>query len=104
MLKLTRLNNRAVAINPDHISWVESTPDTTLFLINGEKLIVRETLEELIEAMLRYRRAVRCAEPSRGSLGPPEGDPPRFESVTPSHSTTHSRVSAFPHHPRGGGR
>ena len=29
MLKLTRLNNQTVAINPDHISWIEATPDTS---------------------------------------------------------------------------
>jgi flagellar protein FlbD len=74
MLKLTRLNNHVVAINPDHIGWVDSTPDTTLFLIGGEKIIVRETLAELIAAVIDFRRTIRGADVEGG----PVGDPPRF--------------------------
>lgn len=59
MLKLTRLNRQLVAVNPDHISWADASPDTTLFMIGGEKLIVRETLDELIEAIIEFRRLVR---------------------------------------------
>jgi flagellar protein FlbD len=77
MLKLTRLNHHVVAINPDHISWIEATPDTTLSLFNGEKLIVRETLDELIDEVVRFRRRVRMVEPTGEPLGPREGDPPR---------------------------
>jgi flagellar protein FlbD len=77
MLKLTRLNHHTIAINPDHISWVEATPDTTLFLINGEKLLVRETLDELMHAVIEYRRLVRMVDPAGEPLGPVEGDPPR---------------------------
>lgn len=82
MLKLTRLNNHTVAINPDHISWVESTPDTTLSLINGEKLMVREPLDVLIQAVIQYRRLVRMVEPEGAILGPVEGDPPRVGGFT----------------------
>jgi flagellar protein FlbD len=75
MLKLTRLNNHIVAINPDHIGWVDSTPDTTLFLIGGEKIIVRETLDELISAVIDFRRTIRGGADFDGG---PIGDPPRF--------------------------
>ena len=36
-------------MNPDHIYAVEASPDTTLRLVNGETIIVRETLDELID-------------------------------------------------------
>lgn len=49
MLKLTRLDHRTVAINPDHIAWVEANPDTTLCLLGDRKIIVREPLDEVIE-------------------------------------------------------
>lgn len=85
MLKLTRLNHHTIAINPDHISWVEATPDTTLFLINGEKLLVRESLDDLMHAVIEYRRLVRMVEPAGAPLGPVEGDPPRLgDSRRPS--------------------
>lgn len=61
MLKLTRLNRAPVAVNPDHISWIDVVPDTTLCLVGGEKLIVRETIDELIEQLVEYRRLIRAA-------------------------------------------
>jgi|SRR5580698_696792 flagellar protein FlbD len=76
MLKLTRLNNHVVAINPDHIGWVDATPDTTLFLIGGEKIIVRETLDELISAVIAFRQLIRAG--SGDDMTGPIGDPPRF--------------------------
>ena len=81
MIKLTRLNNHVVAINPDHIGWVDATPDTTLFLIGGEKIIVRETLDELIATVVEYRRQVRMTEPCADPLGVLEGDPPRVTTI-----------------------
>ncbi len=81
MIKLTRLNNHVVAINPDHIGWVETTPDTTLFLIGGEKIIVRESLDALIALVVEFRRSVRAVEAGGHSLGASEGDPPRVGSI-----------------------
>jgi flagellar protein FlbD len=78
VIKLTRLNNHIVAINPDHISWADATPDTTLFMISGEKFIVRETVDELIAQIVDFRQRIRMIEPIADRLGPIEGDPPRF--------------------------
>jgi flagellar protein FlbD len=80
VIKLTRLNNHVVAINPDHIGWIETTPDTTLFLIGGEKIIVRESLDDLIALVVEFRRCVRLVEPQH-PLGAIEGDPPRVGSI-----------------------
>ena len=80
MIKLTRLNNHVVAINPDHIGWIETTPDTTLFLIGGEKIIVREALDALIALVIEFRRRVRVVESGGQSVGV-DGDPPRVQSI-----------------------
>lgn len=109
MLKLTRLNNNLVAINPDHISWVEATPDTTLFLINGERILIREPLDELIALVVEYRRLVRMVEPAGEPLGPIEGDPPRTGGVPvgrrasefPRRSSLPPRLSVAPPRYRG---
>ncbi len=85
MIKLTRLNQQTVAINPDHITWVEVSPDTTLVLIGGDKIIVRESLEELIARVIDFRRNVRQLEPL-ARLGAPEGDPPRTSAPPPRNS------------------
>ena len=71
MLKLTRLNKHVVAVNPDHIQWADATPDTTLSLIGGEKLLVRESLDELIAAVVAFRRQVRATPNEREIV---EGD------------------------------
>jgi len=76
MLKLTRLNNQRVAINPDHITWIDVSPDTTLCLIGGDKIIVRESLDELIERVIAFRRRVRAPELD-AAIGPVEGEIPR---------------------------
>lgn len=98
MLKLTRLNNHTFAINPDHISWAEATPDTTLSLINGEKLMVREPLDALIEAVIEYRRLVRMVDPDGGAIGPVEGDPPRLGGFIPRRPSDNPR--RLSDHPR----
>jgi len=59
MIKLTRLHSQIVVVNPDHIYEAEATPDTTLRLANGERIIVRETLDELIDKVVEYRRRIR---------------------------------------------
>ncbi len=49
MIQLTRLNNTRLAVNSDLIKYVEEAPDTVITLLNGEKLVVRETTEQVIE-------------------------------------------------------
>jgi len=58
MIDLTRLNGHRMVLNCDHIKFAESTPDTTISLINGEKLIVLESCDQLIERILIFRSKV----------------------------------------------
>jgi len=55
MIELTRLNGRPMVLNSDLIKTAESSPDTMLTLINGEKLIVREEIGEVVEKVVAYR-------------------------------------------------
>jgi len=61
MIQLTRLNNTRLAVNCDHIKYVEEAPDTVITLLNGEKLVVRETTEQVIERVRDFRRSVLIA-------------------------------------------
>jgi flagellar protein FlbD len=56
LIKVTRLNGVAYWLNPHVIEMVESKPDTTVTLSTGKTLIVKETPEELLEEIVRYRR------------------------------------------------
>ena len=55
MIELTRLNGHPMMLNSDLIKSAEASPDTMLTLINGEKLIVRESLDEIAVRVLEYR-------------------------------------------------
>jgi uncharacterized protein YlzI (FlbEa/FlbD family) len=61
VIQLTRLNNARLAVNCDLIKYVESAPDTVITLLNGEKLVVRETSEQVIERVRDFRRSVLTA-------------------------------------------
>jgi flagellar protein FlbD len=58
MIQLTRLNNARLAVNCDLIKYVEEAPDTVLTLVSGEKLVVRETTEQVIEQVRAFRRSI----------------------------------------------
>jgi flagellar protein FlbD len=58
MIPLTRLNNHPLVVNSDLIKFVEQAPDTVITLLNGEKIVVRETAQDVLERVVRFRRAV----------------------------------------------
>ncbi len=58
MIQLTRLNNHPLMVNSDLIKCVENAPDTVLTLVTGEKIIVRETSEQVLERVIAFRRAI----------------------------------------------
>lgn len=58
MIEVTRLNQSILLINPDLIATVEATPDTVITLTTGEKYIVREAPQELVERFITFKRAI----------------------------------------------
>jgi flagellar protein FlbD len=65
MIEVTRLNGMPMTLNSDLIKIAESSPDTMLTLIHGEKLIVRESCAEIVEKVLAYRALLLAAVTSR---------------------------------------
>lgn len=59
MITVTRLDKRIVVLNADLIKMIESTPDTIITIINGDTLLVRESVEEIVERATNYQRQVR---------------------------------------------
>jgi flagellar protein FlbD len=58
MIRLTRLNSHALTINSDLIKFIENAPDTVLTLTSGEKIVVRESTEDVLQRIVAFRRAV----------------------------------------------
>lgn len=59
MIIVTRLNQSKLVINADLIKFVEETPDTIVTLQGGDKLVVRESADEIIKATINYVRMTR---------------------------------------------
>ncbi len=59
MITLTRLNQRLVVLNADLIKMIEVTPDTIITLLNGDIVIVRESVDEVVRRAIEYQREVR---------------------------------------------
>ena len=58
MILLTALNSKPFYLNPDLIYRMEETPDTTITLTDGKTLVVQDSAEEVVAAVLEYRRAI----------------------------------------------
>jgi len=69
MISLTRLNNSSLTVNSDLIKFVEQSPDTVITLVNGEKNLVRESVEEVLQRIVEFRRSVpQGVLPAWGSI------------------------------------
>ena len=71
MIELTRLNGTLMLLNSDLLKTAEASPDTMLTLINGEKLIVREELQVVMDRILAYRARLLSCVARRLSPGDP---------------------------------
>ena len=58
MIHVTRLNHTGVVLNSDLIEQIEMTPDTVVSLTNGQKIMVLESSNELIDRVVEFRRRI----------------------------------------------
>lgn len=58
MIRVTRLDGTEYYINPHQIESMETTPDTTLIMLSGKHVVIRERPEEIIERIVAYRRRI----------------------------------------------
>jgi flagellar protein FlbD len=58
MIQLTRLNNHPITVNSDLIKFIEQAPDTVISLVSGEKIVVRESAEHILQRIVEFRRSV----------------------------------------------
>ena len=58
MIKLTLLNDADVIVNADLIECIERTPDTLVSLTTGKKVMVKESVEDVISKVVAFRRQI----------------------------------------------
>jgi len=58
MITVTRLNDAPLVINTDLIEFVESIPDTIISLTSGKKVMVKESIDEIVARIENYQRKI----------------------------------------------
>jgi flagellar protein FlbD len=58
MIQVTRLDGKEYYINPHQIESIEMRPDTTLLMLSGKHVIVREAVSDVIDRIIAYRRRI----------------------------------------------
>ena len=81
MIRLTRLNRAPLVLNSDLIEHIDVTPDTVITLTTGQILRVRETAEEVIHRIVRFRREIFGPDGLPTESPCPEVDTPVAEAV-----------------------
>ncbi|SRR5271165_842825 len=90
MIELTRLNGISLVVNSDLIQYAESAPDTTLTLVNGEKLVVCESAAEVIDLTVAYRARLmgEAAKHCPGGIVLASGSALRTSVAVPARGTS----------------
>ncbi|HUI55985.1 MAG TPA: flagellar FlbD family protein [Bryobacteraceae bacterium] len=76
MIYVTRLNHTPVVLNCDLIEQIETTPDTVISLTTGQKIMVLESPDEVVERVVNFRRSIaagpRLSAPDANGTSPGE--------------------------------
>jgi flagellar protein FlbD len=63
MIKLTHLGGEPFVLNAELIRYVECRPDTFITLTSGDRLVVKETLDEVMRRAVDYQRSKHLLPP-----------------------------------------
>ncbi|GMO15190.1 MAG: flagellar FlbD family protein [Spirochaetaceae bacterium] len=58
MIKVTRLDGVEYYINPHQIESIETKPDTTMLMLSGKYVVVRDKVEDIIKKIIEYRTKI----------------------------------------------
>lgn len=70
MIELTRLNGQKLFVNCDLLKCAEASPDTVLTLLTGDKIVVRESCEDVVALAVSFRARVLGAAWPDGAAAP----------------------------------
>jgi len=59
MITVTRLNGKQMVVNAELIKFVESAPDTIIKLTTGDSIMVKESMQQVVEMAVDYGRSLR---------------------------------------------
>jgi len=67
MIKVMKFDGNTIVINADMIETVECTPDTVISLTTKNKILVKESIDEVIAKVLEYKQQVHKFPEQSGS-------------------------------------
>jgi len=70
MIKLHKLNGAEIVVNAELIESIEAAPDTVLNLATGNRFLVKDTVQEVVDKTIEYKKKVyaerKCINPIEG--------------------------------------
>jgi flagellar protein FlbD len=64
VIELTRLNGERFILNAELIRYVENLPDTYVTLTTGDRIVVQEAMDEVVERAIEYQRSKWLVPPA----------------------------------------
>ena len=58
MIKVTKLNGQVFYLNPHQIESIELTPDTTVTMLSGKRLVVKDDYDVILNRIIDYRKRI----------------------------------------------
>jgi len=58
VIEVTRLDGKTYYVNPHQIEYIEENPDTTLVMLSGKRLVVREEYSVIFQRIVAYRKLI----------------------------------------------
>ena len=77
MIKLTRLGGEPFILNAELIQYVEARPDTFVTLTTGERIVVTESMDEVLRRAVAYQQTKHLIPPPTNPKGHGSKVPPR---------------------------
>ncbi|GHT48261.1 flagellar protein FlbD [Spirochaetia bacterium] len=58
MIIITRLDGSQYYVNPHQIESIDCKPDTTLLMLSGKHIVVREKPDDVCSKIIEYRKLI----------------------------------------------
>ena len=58
MITITKLNDKQIVMNCECIEMIESNPDTTITMTTGRKMIVKESVDDILAKIVDFKRKI----------------------------------------------
>ena len=62
MIRVTKFDGSSMVLNAEWIQTVEATPDTVITLTNGSQILVKDSVDAVVEAFREYKIAIQLPE------------------------------------------